>query len=71
MEIFVNGDKRQIHSGWNVGMLLKEFHVDPRSVVVEHNEVVLSRSHFDETLLAEGDKIEIVRFIGGGSIHGR
>jgi thiamine biosynthesis protein ThiS len=70
MEIFVNGAKRQIREGLNLTMLLQEFNVDPRSVVVERNEGVVPKTEYEGTSLTEGDKIEIVRFIGGGCGHG-
>jgi thiamine biosynthesis protein ThiS len=49
-----------------VGELLKSLDIDARRVAVEHNIVVLKRSTFDETLVREGDQVEIVNFVGGG-----
>jgi sulfur carrier protein len=36
-------------------------------VAVEHNGVIVSRSSWSQTILAEGDRIEVVHFVGGGS----
>ena len=41
--------------------------VDPRSVAVEHNGEILERDRYRETTLREGDVVEIVRMVGGGS----
>jgi len=66
MEIYVNGDKRRIPDGATLHMLLREVRVNPQSVVVEHNETVVQKDAYESTSLIEGDKIEIVRFVGGG-----
>lgn len=41
--------------------------VDPRAVAVEHNGEILERSAFASVTLAEGDRVEIVRMVGGGA----
>ncbi len=46
--------------------LLEQLSIDARRVAVEHNLVVLRRAAFDETVVREGDQIEIVNFVGGG-----
>ena len=46
--------------------LLAELAIDPRRVAVEHNLVVLKRTAFGDTLVNEGDAVEIVNFVGGG-----
>ena len=38
----------------------------PNTVVVEHNEHILAREAFAQTFLQQGDKLEIVHFVGGG-----
>jgi len=50
-----------------IAQLLAELHIDPRRVAVEHNLVVLKRATFASTEIAEGDRIEIVNFVGGGA----
>jgi len=49
-----------------VSELLEQLSIDARRVAVEHNLVVLRRAAFDETVVREGDQIEIVNFVGGG-----
>ena len=51
----------------NVTQLLEHLDIDPRRVAVEHNLIVLKRPAFDSTEVNEGDQIEIVNFVGGGT----
>jgi sulfur carrier protein len=46
--------------------LLTHLEVDARRVAVEHNITVLKRTAFDDTIVREGDQVEIVNFVGGG-----
>jgi len=46
--------------------LLSRLEIDARRVAVEHNVTVLKRTAFDETVVQEGDEVEIVNFVGGG-----
>ncbi len=41
--------------------------VDPRSIAVELNGVILQRDQYDNAVLRDGDELEIVRMVGGGS----
>lgn len=50
----------------NLAILLKERELDPRTVAVEHQGEVIPRDRYAGTPLAEGDQIEIVRFVQGG-----
>ena len=47
--------------------LLATLAIDPRRVAVEHNLVVVKRAAYDTTRIGEGDEVEIVNFVGGGS----
>jgi thiamine biosynthesis protein ThiS len=64
--VFINGEKREIAAELNVAQLLQELGIRPGRVVVELNRDVVSRESHDTTFLKEGDKIEIVHFVGGG-----
>ena len=66
MIITLNGDPFEVAAPLTVNALLARLDIDPRRVAVEHNLVVLKRATFDETLVREGDRIEIVNFVGGG-----
>lgn len=65
--IVVNGDERPLRSGMTIGGLLEEIGLDPRTVAVEHNGTVLKRDRLEATELANGDRLEIVRFVQGGN----
>jgi thiamine biosynthesis protein ThiS len=63
----VNGEEHTVAAGSTLGDLLRELSVNANAVVVEHNrEIVRDRSRFDSLVLATGDSVEIVHFVGGG-----
>ncbi len=63
----VNGEERTVAAGSTLGDLLRELSVSPEAVVVEHNrEIIRDRSRLDSMVLATGDSVEIVHFVGGG-----
>ena len=63
----VNGEERTVAAGSTIGDLLRELAVSAETVVVEHNrEIVRDRTRFDSMVLATGDSVEIVHFVGGG-----
>ncbi|AQR61753.1 thiamine biosynthesis protein ThiS [Brevundimonas sp. LM2] len=65
MRIQVNGDTREIAARTVLG-LVEELGFDVRKVAVERNLAIVPRSMHAETALAEGDRIELVQFVGGG-----
>jgi thiamine biosynthesis protein ThiS len=67
MKIVVNGDPREVEHPITVTALLSQLKIDPRRVAVEHNMTVVKRANYDSTQIHEGDQIEIVNFVGGGS----
>ena len=67
MELTVNGEKRAVPDGATVSKLLELLQVMPERVVVEVNLTILKRAEHAGTVLQEGDQVEIVRLIGGGS----
>ena len=66
MTITLNGEPLELSGPLTVTELLSQLDIDARRVAVEHNVVVLKRAAFDETLVREGDQVEIVNFVGGG-----
>ena len=66
MRITLNGDPFEAAGPLTVSQLLAHLGIDSRRVAVEHNQVVLKRATFDSTILADGDQVEIVNFVGGG-----
>jgi thiamine biosynthesis protein ThiS len=67
LKITLNGDPFEVAAPLTVAALLARLEIDARRVAVEHNLVVLKRTAFDSTEVREGDEIEIVNFVGGGS----
>jgi thiamine biosynthesis protein ThiS len=49
-----------------VNSLLEQLDIDPRRVAVEHNLAILKRHRFGEVIVDDGDRVEIVNFVGGG-----
>ena len=66
MLITLNGEPHTLDGPLSVTDLLTRLSIDPRRVAVEHNFVILRRPLFEVTLVNEGDRIEIVNFVGGG-----
>jgi len=67
MQVTVNGESRGLPEGTTVARLLEELKIAPERVVVEVNLTILKRAQHAGTVLNEGDQVEIVRFVGGGS----
>ena len=64
--IHVNGDLRRVTVGVTIAEMLRELGLDSRKVAVERNLTIVPRSTFGEVRVEEGDKFEIVHFVGGG-----
>ena len=69
LQITLNGDRfllPEAAGALTVSELLSRLDIDARRVAVEHNLVVLKRAAFADTLVHDGDQVEIVNFVGGG-----
>ena len=66
MTIQVNGQPRDIDAGATVAKLLGELGVTQPHVAVELNLEVVPRASHDQTILREGDRLEVVTLVGGG-----
>jgi sulfur carrier protein len=64
--ITLNGEPFELDQPLSVTDLLMKLAIDPRRVAVEHNLTILKRQLFDDTIVHEGDRVEIVNFVGGG-----
>lgn len=67
MKITLNGEPLDTSGPKTVAALLADLAIDARRVAVEHNLVVVKRGAFDTTEIRDGDQVEIVNFVGGGS----
>jgi thiamine biosynthesis protein ThiS len=66
ISVSVNGQQRSTQSGATVGDLLRELGLDSGRVAIERNLEILPRSLWTATQVADGDRYEIVQFVGGG-----
>ncbi len=66
VQVTLNGEARTLSGPATVAGLLAEIGLDTRKVAVERNEEIVPRAAYAATILASGDRLEIVHFIGGG-----
>ncbi|MGH7457817.1 MAG: sulfur carrier protein ThiS [Longimicrobiaceae bacterium] len=66
MNVNVNGDDREVPAGLDVGALLERLELLPELVVVEKNGEIVRRGDYAGTPVEEGDRFELVHFVGGG-----
>jgi thiamine biosynthesis protein ThiS len=67
IHIHVNGESRAVASGSTVTALLNQLEIRPDRVAVEVNLQIVERQCFDRQMFEEGDRVEIISFMGGGS----
>ena len=66
IDIVVNGKPRQLAAGTTVAELIRELGLGDQRVAVERNRDVVPRAAHAATVLAQGDQVELVTFVGGG-----
>lgn len=66
MNIFVNGEERQVAAGLSLADLVDSLSVAGERIAVELNEKVVRRREWGNESVNDGDRIEIVHFVGGG-----
>jgi thiamine biosynthesis protein ThiS len=66
MRLLLNGEERDIAGISSIADLVSALGLDARKVAVERNLEIAPRSTYADVALADGDRIEIVTFIGGG-----
>ena len=66
MKLIINGEERQV-SASNVAELVAEMQMRGDRVAVELNRDIVPRAKWESAALKDGDKLEIVHFVGGGS----
>jgi thiazole synthase len=67
LTVTLNGEPRSLDAGLTVRGLLLSLNLDPAKIAVERNLEIVPRSTFDQVAVADGDRFEIVHFIGGGN----
>ena len=66
MRVVLNGSDRELDDGTRLVALIESLGFRPGSVVVERNGEALVRSEMDAVVLADGDRLELVRAVAGG-----
>lgn len=66
MRLVVNGEERQVEPSTTVQALLASLGLGDTLVAVERNEEVVPRAKHESTELHDGDRVEVVHFVGGG-----
>ena len=66
MKLWVNGEEKSLEAVTDVAGLVAALGLDGRKVAVERNLEIVPRSIYGATPVVDGDRIEIVHFIGGG-----
>jgi sulfur carrier protein len=66
IEVVINGETRTVLHGTTVASLIGELGLEDRRVAVERNREVVPRAQHATTVLAAGDRLELVTFVGGG-----
>ena len=66
MKVVINSEERDVQDGLTVQTLLDSLKLRPEATVVERNQAIVDRADYPTTQLADGDALELVRFVGGG-----
>ncbi len=66
MRIYLNGEEAEIQGAGNVAELVDRYQMSRQAVLVEHNGVALHRREWEQRILADGDRIEVIRVVAGG-----
>lgn len=67
MKLFINGEDRQLDGPLSLTGLVQQLGMKTDRVAVELNREIVPRDQWAETHLTEGDRLEIVHFVGGGN----
>jgi len=66
MQITINGENREVPDSVDLKTLLELFSMPSQRVAVELNRDVVRRSDWETITLSDGDKVEVIHFVGGG-----
>jgi thiamine biosynthesis protein ThiS len=68
IKITVNGAGKEVPDGLNIAGLLELLHIPTDRVAIERNRQIVRKSDWAATIITSGDSIEVVTFVGGGSL---
>lgn len=66
MKCIINGDLFTFEHEDSITNILKSLELDPQRVVVEHNQSLIKQDDFDNQIVREDDRLELLEFVGGG-----
>lgn len=66
IDIFLNGEPRQVAAGQTLAGLIEQLGYTGKRIATERNGEIVPKSQYADTLLAAGDRLEIVVAVGGG-----
>ncbi|HLC27152.1 MAG TPA: sulfur carrier protein ThiS [bacterium] len=67
MRLMVNGEPKEMEEGVTVALLFTSLEIDPTYRAVAVNAQVVPRKNYSITVLKEGDRVEIIQAVGGGT----
>src|ERR1044071_9532257 len=67
IEIRLNGEAREIPTPLNIAELLEHFNLPEEHIAVERHRSIVPKQKWGSVALAQGDELEVVHFVGGGS----
>ena len=66
IDVVINGQARAVNVGMTIEKLIGDLGLGDRKVAVERNRTVVPRAEHATTVLADGDRVVVVTFVGGG-----
>lgn len=69
MRVYVNGEARELSAPISLAELIAQLDLPVARIAVELNLAVVRRNDWNTTVLQDQDRIEIVHFVGGGSVQ--
>ncbi len=66
MEIFINGEKKELTEQLKLLNLIQKFKINSKNLIIEINGEFVDNQNYEKVVVKAGDKIELIRFIGGG-----
>ncbi|AGC89723.1 sulfur carrier protein ThiS [Staphylococcus warneri] len=66
MKCIINGDLFTFEQEDSITSILESLELDPQRVVVEHNQSLIKQDDFDNQIVREDDRLELLEFVGGG-----
>jgi len=67
MHLVINGERKELASLGNLSELVQSLQLKPDRIAVELNREIVPRANWETTDLRDGDSLEVVHFVGGGS----